>query len=108
VKKINIFFFFFLFSPLARGFENRQKQGPLLSSAVLLELPVLVIERANVPRLEPPRDTVEMKGVVAHAPGHSAILSATPRLIGLAFDALVHDVVAADRTVVNLPVIKFF
>ena len=68
---------------------------------VLLELPVPVVERANLPCLEPPGDAVEVEGVVAHAPRHSALLGGRRRLVSLALDAEVHDVVATDGAVIH-------
>ena len=68
---------------------------------VLLELPVPVVEGAHLPGLEPPGDAVEVEGVVAHPPGHRALLTGGRGLVGLALDAQVHDVVAADGAVVH-------
>ena len=69
--------------------------------SVLLELPIPVIKRTDLPGLEPPGDAVEVEGVVAHPPGHRALLRGGRRLVGLAFDAQVHDVVAANGAVVH-------
>ncbi len=69
--------------------------------AVLLELPVPVVEGTDLARLEPPRDAVEVEGVVAHAPGHGALLARGRGLVRLALDAQIHDVVAADGAVVH-------
>lgn len=44
-------------------------------SAVLLELPVPIVEWAYLARLEPSGDAVEVEGVVANAPGYSALLA---------------------------------
>ena len=71
------------------------------SVSILLELPVPVVERADLPSLEPPGDAVEVEGVVAHAPRDGALLGGRRRLVGLALDAEVHDVVAADGAVVH-------
>lgn len=43
-------------------------------TAVFLKLPLSVVQRAHLPRLQPPRDTVKVKGVVAHAPCHHALV----------------------------------
>ena len=43
--------------------------------SVFLELPVPVVEGADLPGLEPPGDAVEVEGVVAHPPGHGALLT---------------------------------
>ena len=39
--------------------------------------------------------------MIAHPPGHSALLASGTGLVGLALDAQVHDVVPADRAVVH-------
>ena len=39
--------------------------------------------------------------MVAHPPGHGALLTGGTSLVGLALDAQVHDVVPADGTVVH-------
>ena len=44
---------------------------------------------------------MEVEGVVAHPPGHSALLAGGAGLVGLALDAQVHDVVPADGAVVH-------
>ena len=69
--------------------------------SILLELPVPVVQGADLPGLEPPGDAVEVEGVVAHAPRDGALLGGRRRLVGLALDAEVHDVVAADGAVVH-------
>ncbi len=72
----------------------------LVSSSVLLELPLAIVEGADLARLEPARDTVEVESVVTRAPCYGAF----PRggcLIRLALDTEVHDVVATDGAVVN-------
>lgn len=71
------------------------------SSAILLELPVAVIERANLPRLQPAADAVEVERVVAHTPRNRALVRCRGCLVGLALDAQVHDVVAADRAIIH-------
>ena len=43
--------------------------------SVLLELPVPVVEGADLPGLQPPGDAVEVEGVVTHPPGHGALLA---------------------------------
>ena len=87
--------------------------------SVLLELPVPVVEGADLPGLQPAGDAVEVEGVVTHPPRHGALLASgaglarvtsltdhlldqvSPYLVGLALDAEVHDVVAADGAVVH-------
>mmetsp|Transcript_13236 Transcript_13236/g.33618 ORF Transcript_13236/g.33618 Transcript_13236/m.33618 type:complete len:211 (+) Transcript_13236:179-811(+) len=77
-------------------------RGPIAYSApILLEFPVAVVERADLPRLEPATDAVEVEGVVAHAPRDCALVRGGARLVGLALDAQVHDVVPADGAVVH-------
>ncbi len=89
------------------------------SSTILLKLPVAVVERADLARLEPAGDAVEVEGVlsesqqmsarrhrkpftyVANPPGDGALLRRGRSLIGLAVDAQIHDVVAADGAVVD-------
>ena len=69
--------------------------------AILLELPVPVVERANLPSLEPPGDAMEVEGMVAHAPRDRALLRGRRCLVRLALDAEIHDVIAADGAVVH-------
>ena len=70
-------------------------------SAVSLVFPVPVAQGADAPGLEPPGDAVEVEGVVAHPPGHCALLAGGAGLVGLTLDAQVHDVVPADGAVVH-------
>jgi hypothetical protein len=49
-----------------------EKRGQL--APVLLEFPVAVIEGANLACFQPPRDTMKMKGVVAHSPSYVTLL----------------------------------
>jgi len=65
-------------------------------------LPLRARTKTRLPRLQPARNAVKVKGVVARAPGHRAVFGARRRLVGLALDAQVHDVVAADGAVVDL------
>lgn len=44
---------------------------------------------------------MEVEGVVADTPGYRALLASCRSLVGLAFNAQVHDVVAANGTVVD-------
>ena len=81
--------------------KSKKKAAAARSVSILLELPVPVVERADLPGLEPPGDAVEVEGVVAHAPRDGALLGGRRRLVGLALDAEVHDVVAADGAVVH-------
>ena len=43
--------------------------------AILLELPVPVVEGADLPGLQPAGDAVEVEGVVTHPPGNRALLA---------------------------------
>ena len=87
------------------------------STTIFLELPVSVVERADLSRLEPSGNAVEVEGVlqlsamafqrelcstyIADAPCNGALLASGGSLVGLALDAQVHDVVAADGAVVD-------
>ena len=51
-----------------------------------------------------PGNAVKVKGVVASSPCHRALITACSWLVGLALDAQVHYVVAADGAVVYLNV----
>lgn len=70
-------------------------------STVLLELPVPVVERTNLPRLEPPRNAVKVERMVANTPSNSAFFTCGGCLICLAFDAKIHNVVSADSAIVD-------
>ena len=48
--------------------------------SVLLELPVPVVEGADLPGLQPAGDAVEVEGVVTHPPGNRALLARGARL----------------------------
>ena len=53
-------------------------------TASLVELPFSVVQRAHLSGLEPAGDAVEVEGVVADAPGHSALLAGGRGLVRLA------------------------
>ena len=78
--------------------------------SVLLELPVPVVEGADLSGLQPAGDAVEVEGMIApgfsicesrflgtsfdsHAPCHGALLTGGGGLVCLALDAQVHDMV---------------
>jgi len=83
-----------------RLWKSRTSGGSRSLAAVLLELPLSVIQRAHISSFEPSRDTVEVEGMIADPPGHSAF-SVLRSLVGLAFDAKIHDVVSANSAVVH-------
>ena len=68
---------------------------------VFLEFPITVIERANLTSFQPPRDTMEMKCMVAHSPSHGTFFWGYGGLISLAFNAQIHDVVSTNGTIVD-------
>eukprot|EP00002_Diphylleia_rotans_P020760 TRINITY_DN4032_c0_g2_i2.p2 TRINITY_DN4032_c0_g2~~TRINITY_DN4032_c0_g2_i2.p2 ORF type:complete len:111 (+),score=19.32 TRINITY_DN4032_c0_g2_i2:402-734(+) len=51
--------------------------------------------------LQPLRNAMEMEGVIANAPSNGAIFTRWCILICLAFNTKIHNVVAADGTVVD-------
>ncbi len=70
------------------GGERKKKQGYRESDTnVFLEIPRLVVKRADGARREPPADTVEMEGVIADAPRDRAVGRDGRVRIGLALDA---------------------
>jgi len=44
---------------------------------------------------------MKVESVVAHAPGDVALFGSGRRLVGLALDAEIHNVIAADRAIVD-------
>ena len=84
---------------MRKQFEERGDAKPLM--AILLELPLAVVQRTDLSGFEPSGDTVEVEGMVADAPGHSALLAGGARLVGLTLDAQIHYVVAANGAVVH-------
>lgn len=71
------------------------------STAVLLELPVTVIQRTDLAGLQPSRDAVEMESVIANTPSNGALLAGGGCLVCLALDTEIHDVVSANGAVVD-------
>ncbi len=51
-----------------------------------MELPLSVVKGTDLPGLEPAGDTVEVEGMVAHAPGYGALLTGGRGLVGLTLD----------------------
>lgn len=68
---------------------------------VFLEFPISVVQRTNLSSLQPARDAMEVKSMVTHSPSHCALLRGDWSLISLAFNAKIHDVVAADSAIVD-------
>ena len=69
--------------------------------AILLELPITVIQRTDLTSFQPAGNTMEMEGMIAHAPSHGTFFRSHGSLISLAFDAQIHNVVSANGAVVN-------
>lgn len=80
---------------------KREKKNKRRSVAVLLKLPVAIVERTHLTRLEPTTDAVKVKGVIADAPGDGALLVGGRLLIRLALDAQIHNVIAANGAIVD-------
>ena len=68
---------------------------------LLLEFPLSVVQWTHLPRFEPSRDAVEMKSMITDSPRNSALFRSSRRLVGLTFNAKIHNVVPADGTVIN-------
>jgi len=71
------------------------------SATVLLEFPVSVVQGADLAGLQPSGDAVEVEGMIADPPSNSAFFARRRSLVGLTFDAEIHDVISADGTVVD-------
>lgn len=70
--------------------------------AIFLKLPVSIIQGTNFSCMKPFRDAVHMKHVRTFAPSYSAILVDIWYLLDrLTLYALVHDVIATNRTIVH-------
>ncbi len=69
------------------GEREKCKENRESDTYVFLEIPRLVVERAHGARREPPTDTVEMEGMIAHAPRDRAIGRDGRVRVGLALDA---------------------
>ena len=88
-------------------------------TTIFLKLPLAIVQRTNLTRLEPTRDAVEMKClgkeyvftrsttapivsyVIADTPSHRAFFGGGRRLIRLTLDTQVHDVIATDSAIID-------
>lgn len=71
-------------------------------TAILLIIPLFVVQRTHLTGLEPTRNAVEMKGVVACTPSHSALLlGARAQRVCLALNAQIHNLVATNGAIVH-------
>ena len=69
--------------------------------AILLELPITVIQRTDLTSFQPAGNTMKVESMIAHAPSHGTFFRSHGSLIRLAFDAKIHDVVSANGAIVN-------
>jgi len=70
-------------------------------STILLELPVSVVEGADLTRLQPAGNAVEMESVITNTPGNGALLARSGCLVCLTLDTEIHNVIPADSTVID-------
>ena len=71
------------------------------SLAILVEVPLFIIEGADRSRSQPPRNAVEMEGMIADAPRYCALFCSICHLVRLTVNAWLHDVVLANGTIIN-------
>ena len=75
-----------------------------LSLSVPVEVPFFIVQRAHTPGFEPPGNAVEVEGMVADSPRCRALFLRICNLVSLAINAWLHDMILADRAVVNVDV----
>lgn len=75
--------------------------SPLLSPAILLKVPIPVVQRTHLSRLQPPTDTMKVKGVIARTPRYRTVVHIGAAVVRLTLDAEVHYMVAADGAAVD-------
>ena len=68
---------------------------------IFLKFPVTVIQWANLTSFQPSGDAMEMKGMITHSPSHRALFGGYRCLIGLAFNAKIHNMVSTNGAIVN-------
>ena len=69
--------------------------------SILLELPIAIIQRTHLTSLQPSGNTMEVKCVITHSPSHGTLFGSHRSLIGLAFNAQIHDVIPANSAIVD-------
>ena len=67
-----------------------------------MELPFFIVERAHDSGLQPSRDAVEVERVIANSPRSGALFLGIGNRVCLAINAGFHDMILADRAVVNM------
>ena len=67
----------------------------------LLICPVSVVQGTNISRFQPPRNAVQMEGMIASPPSGNTLLVALIQRVWLAFDTRFHQVISTDCTCLN-------
>jgi len=70
-------------------------------TSVLLEFPISVVEWADLAGFQPTGDAVEVESMVAYTPSHGTLLAGGGSLVGLTFNAKIHNMVSTDSTVID-------